>query len=63
MLIRSTDHQVIIELLCGPQDHNEHCKGWCWELYLQDAKRATDAFLEEHRQQIAARRAAREIAS
>ena len=44
----STSHQTIIfgtaeeirDLLCGPQQHNEHCKGWRWHLYVQDdAKR------------------------
>jgi hypothetical protein len=37
-IVGSTEQ--IRDLLCGPQDHNEHCKGWRWHLYVQDdAKR------------------------
>lgn len=30
--------EVIREILCGPQDHNEHVKGWRWFKYVQDDK-------------------------
>ena len=36
MLIQSTDPQVIAELLCGPQQQDEHCRGWRWHLYVRD---------------------------
>ncbi|HXI40269.1 MAG TPA: hypothetical protein VNH83_09825 [Bryobacteraceae bacterium] len=30
----------IMSVLAGPRQHDEHCKGWRWEMYIQDnAKR------------------------
>jgi hypothetical protein len=31
--------EMIRDILCGPQDHNEHCKAWRWEMYIQDDKK------------------------
>lgn len=36
-IIGSTEQ--IRDLLCGPQQHNEHMKGWRWHLYVQDDKK------------------------
>ena len=36
-IIGSTE--LIRDILCGPQQHNEHCKGWRWHLYVQDDKK------------------------
>jgi hypothetical protein len=53
----STSHPFIVvgsteqirDALCGPQDHNEHCKGWRWHLYVQDdAKRMANVMAELH---------------
>ena len=30
--------ELFVAALCKPPQHNEHCKGWRWEMYLQDAK-------------------------
>lgn len=30
------DVEIVREFLCGPQQHNEHCKGWRWHLYVRD---------------------------
>jgi hypothetical protein len=38
VIVGSTEQ--IRDFICGPQQHNEHCKGWRWHLYVQDdAKR------------------------
>ena len=61
MLIQSTDPQVIIELLCGPLQHNEHCRAWRWHLYVRDdAARfdAVNAELVKMREERRARRIA-----
>jgi hypothetical protein len=56
----------IMEVLRGPRpapQHDQHCKGYQWELYLQSAKRASAAVNAEARRMIAeinARREARE---
>lgn len=47
----------IRDLICGPLQHNEHCKGWRWNIYLQDAKRGMANVDAELRQMHAARRA------
>jgi len=61
MLIQSTDPQVIIELLCGPLQHNEHMKAWRWHLYVRDDGARFDAVnaeLIKMREERRARRAA-----
>ena len=53
--------EVMIDLMFGPQDHNEHCKGWRWHLYVRDdAARfdAVNAELVKMREERRARRAA-----
>lgn len=47
MIIESTRSYVaavgsteeIFELMFGPQDHNEHMKGWRWHLYMADMRK------------------------
>lgn len=39
--------EQIRDLLCGPQQHDEHCKGWRWHLYVRDdAKRWANVMAE-----------------
>ena len=54
-IIGSTE--MIRDILCGPQDHNEHCKGWRWHLYVQDDKKRMANVMEEVRKMHAERRA------
>lgn len=49
--------EQIRDLLCGPQQHNEHCKGWRWHLYVQDDKKRMDNVWAELHQMHAERRA------
>jgi hypothetical protein len=60
----------ILSVISGPTElfiglgfdvqHNEHCKGWRWHLYLQDAKRRAAAMRKEALRLIAQDRAERE---
>lgn len=46
----------IIEFIRGPRpapQHDEHTKGWRWELYLQSQKQAEANLREEVRKMIA----------
>lgn len=61
MLIQSTDPQVIIELLCGPLQHNEHCKGWRWHLYVSDYAKCRDSLDAELVKMREERRGARRV--
>jgi hypothetical protein len=48
--------EVIRELLAGPQQADEHCRGWRWHLYMRDTVRNTrrmDAVWAETRRIIA----------
>jgi hypothetical protein len=47
----------IAEILCGSRQHNAHCIGWRWHLYMQDQKKCAAAMREEARRMIAAARA------
>lgn len=50
--------EEIIDCLFGPRQHDEHCKGWRWHLYMQGAKRGMDgvwAALREMREEREAR--------
>ena len=51
----------IAELLCGPRQHDAHCQGWRWHLYMQDQRKRHAAMNEGVRQIIAARNAARDV--
>ena len=53
--------EQIRELLCGPQDHNEHCKGWRWHLYVQDDAKRWASVEAELRKMNAERRAREEF--
>jgi hypothetical protein len=55
--------EVIRELLCGPQDHDEHMRGYRWHLYIRDTARRMDAVWAETRNIIADRRNPQEQAS
>lgn len=49
--------ELFIDVLCGRQQHDAHCKGYGWHLYLQSAKRAAAAVREEGLRIIARRNA------
>lgn len=49
--------ELIRDVLCGPQQHNEHCKGWRWHLYVQDNEKRHQAVMDELRRIHAERRA------
>ena len=49
--------EQIIDLLFGPRQHNEHCKGWRWHMYVRDADKRMDAVRAEMRKMLAERRA------
>lgn len=53
--------EQIGELLCGPQQHNEHCKGWRWHLYVQDNEKRFQNVMAEVRKMAAERRAREEV--
>lgn len=39
--------EMIRDILCGPQQHNEHTKAWRWHMYVQDdAKRFANVMAE-----------------
>lgn len=48
--------EEIMEALFGPAQHDEHCKGWRWHLYMRDVKRGMRAVDDEVRKMIAERR-------
>jgi len=53
----------IMEVLRGPRpapQHDEHCKGYVWELYLQSAREAAAKVNDEVRKMIAQRNAQNE---
>jgi hypothetical protein len=49
--------EIIGELLCGAQQHDEHVKGYRWGQYVQDDKKRMDAVMAEVRAMAAERRA------
>jgi hypothetical protein len=49
--------EIIGELLCGPQQADDHCKAWRWREYVQHDKERMDAVMTEMRQMHAERRA------
>ena len=51
------DVEQIRELLCGPQQHDEHTKAWRWKMYVQDDAKRMDAVMAEVRAMAAERRA------
>ena len=50
--------EVIGELLCGPAQHNEHCRAWRWKEYVQHDKERMANVMAEVRKMHAERRAA-----
>ncbi len=52
-IVGSTEQ--IRDILCGPQDHNEHVKGWRWEMYVQDDKKRMESVMVEIRKMHAER--------
>lgn len=63
MFIITGPAEDVLEAFRGPQQADEHCKGWRWELYMQNAKRADAAVREFAKQHIKAVNDAREAAS
>lgn len=47
--------EQIRDVLCGAQQHNEHCKGYRWFQYMADAHKREQAAREEASKIIAAR--------
>lgn len=54
VLIGSTEQ--IRDFICGPQQHNEHCKGYRWFLYVRDSEARWEAVKAELKRMHAARR-------
>lgn len=52
MIIIGTPEQIGA-VLCGPQHHNEHTKGWRWHAYIGDTKARMRAVDEVARQMLA----------
>ena len=46
----------IAELLCGPRQHDEHCRAHRWHLYVRDDNRRYQAVKDEVRRMLAERR-------
>lgn len=53
--------EAVMEFLGLSPQHNEHCKGWRWHLYMQDCDRRMDAVREGARRIIAQARGTEEI--
>lgn len=49
--------EEIRDFLCGPQQHDEHCKGWRWHLYVQDDEKRFQNVMAEVRRMRDERRA------
>ena len=49
--------EEIIDIFFGPQNHNEHCKGWRFHLYMSDMSKRDAAVRAEVRKMLAERRA------
>lgn len=54
--------EAIMEFLGLSPQHNEHCKGWRWHLYMQDNDKRIEAMRAEGRKIIAERRAREDAA-
>lgn len=48
LVVTGTAEQIRA-ILCGPQQHDDHCKGWRWHLYVQDDKKRMDNVMAEVR--------------
>jgi hypothetical protein len=61
----STSHPFVVtgtaeqirDVLCGPQQHDEHCKGWRWHMYCADDKKRMDNVMAEVRKMAEERKA------
>jgi hypothetical protein len=49
--------EAVMEFLGLSPQHNEHCKGWRWHMYMQDTHKRAEAVREAAREIIAAHRA------
>jgi len=58
----TNDTQLFIDCLFGPQQHDEHCKGWRFHFYMIDSERRFQAVMAEARKAAAERREAEGIA-
>lgn len=47
----------IIDIFFGPQQHNEHCRGWRWHLYMADMGKREASMRAALKQMIAEHRA------
>lgn len=50
------DTAFFVDCLTGPRQHDEHCKGWRWHVYVGDNSKRMDAVNAAVRDLIAARR-------
>ena len=56
-IITGTADQLA-ELLCGPRQYDEHCKGWRWHLFVRDDEKRHQAVKAELRKMLAERETA-----
>jgi len=63
----STSHPFVVvgsteqirDVLCGPLQHDEHCRGYRWHLYIKDSAKRMDNVWAELNAMHAERRAQR----
>ena len=48
--------EEISDLLFGPRQHDEHCRGWRWHLYIADNAKREASMRDELRKMIAQHR-------
>lgn len=57
----TNDTRLFIDILIGPQQHDEHCKGWRWHMYVRDSEKRWEGVKAEMKKMLAERRAAEEL--
>lgn len=56
------DTEAVRDWFFGPQQHDEHCRGYRWELYMRDQRKCAAAMMEECRRMIKRARMANLVA-
>ena len=56
-----SDAEHVRNILCGMPQHDEHCKGWRWHLYVQDDAKRMANVMDALRKMHAERRAREEV--
>jgi hypothetical protein len=54
--------EIIAEALCGPRQHDAHCRGWRYHFFLQDQAKLEARLRAEMSAMIAERREAQGMA-